>query len=30
MNKWRYKNCPRCRGDIFLEKDEYGWNEDCL
>jgi hypothetical protein len=30
MNKWRYKNCPRCRCDIFLEKDEYGWNEDCL
>jgi ribosomal protein L37E len=30
MSAWRYKSCPRCGGDIFLEKDEYDWNEHCL
>ena len=30
MKTWRYRSCPRCRGDIFLEIDEYGWSGKCL
>ena len=30
MKLWRFKSCPRCRGDVFLEKDIYGWYEQCL
>ena len=24
------KGCPRCRGDVFLEHDIYGWYRSCL
>ena len=24
------KSCPKCRGDLFLDKDEYGWYKECL
>ncbi len=27
---WRLKGCPKCKGDIFLEKDSDGWYERCL
>ena len=27
---WRLKGCPKCNGDIFLEKDFDGWYERCL
>ncbi len=27
---WRLKSCPKCKGDIFLEKDYSGWYERCL
>ncbi|TET12977.1 MAG: hypothetical protein E3J81_09760 [Dehalococcoidia bacterium] len=27
---WRLKGCPKCNGDIFLEKDIDGWYERCL
>ena len=30
MRKWRLKSCPRCKGDLFLERDIYGWYEQCL
>ena len=26
----RLKSCPRCKGDVLLEKDKYGWYEQCL
>ena len=26
----KLRGCPRCRGDMFLEKDQYGWYEECL
>ena len=26
----RFKNCPRCKGDIQLDRDYYGWYEQCL
>jgi hypothetical protein len=31
MGKLIVRNCPRCRkGEIFFDKDEYGWYECCL
>jgi len=27
---WRLKSCPRCDGDVFLERDISGWYERCL
>ena len=27
---WRLKGCPKCNGDVFLEKDIDGWYERCL
>ena len=30
MKVWKLKSCPRCRGDLFMEKDHYGWYEQCL
>ena len=27
---WRLKGCPKCGGDMFLEKDFSGWYERCL
>jgi len=24
------KRCPKCGGNIFLDKDLYGWYEQCL
>lgn len=24
------KDCPRCRGDMFVERDKYGWHKECL
>jgi hypothetical protein len=30
MTMWKLRNCPRCQGDLFLDKDLYGWYEQCL
>lgn len=30
MVKWRLKSCPRCEGDIFLDRDLSGWFEHCI
>ena len=30
MTMWRLKSCPRCGGDAFVSKDQYGWYEQCL
>lgn len=27
---WRFKMCPRCEGDIFVDKDISTWYEKCL
>ena len=27
---WNLKGCPRCGGDIYLDRDRYGWYEQCL
>lgn len=26
----RLKSCPRCNGDVLLDRDQYGWYEQCL
>ena len=26
----RLKSCPRCRGDIVIDRDQHGWYEQCL
>ena len=26
----RFKSCPRCKGDVILDQDQYGWYEYCL
>ena len=26
----RIKICPRCTGNVLLDKDQYGWYEQCL
>jgi ribosomal protein S27AE len=30
MVKWRPKSCPRCGGDIFIDRDLDNWYEQCL
>jgi len=30
MERWKLKACPRCGGDMFLNKDLDGWYEECL
>jgi len=27
---WKLKGCPRCGADVFFERDEWGWYEECL
>ncbi|MFC1964289.1 hypothetical protein ACFLV1_02790 [Chloroflexota bacterium] len=26
----REKGCPKCKGDLWLDVDEYGWYEQCI
>jgi len=30
MVMWKFKSCPRCGGDIFVDRDPYSWYEQCL
>lgn len=30
MVRWRVKSCPRCGGDIFIDRGLDGWYEQCL
>ena len=30
MVLWKLKKCPRCHGDLFLDRDTDGWYEQCL
>jgi hypothetical protein len=28
---WKLSSCPRCNGDMFIEKElHYGWYERCI
>ncbi|MFQ5996982.1 MAG: hypothetical protein ACE5KP_05090 [Dehalococcoidales bacterium] len=26
----RFKSCPRCKGDVLVDRDHHGWYEECL
>jgi len=30
MIRWKLKECPRCGGDVFIDKDLETWYEQCL
>jgi len=30
MARWKFKSCPRCDGDILIDRDLYGWFEQCI
>lgn len=30
MVTWKFKACPRCKGDIFIDQETDGWYEHCL
>jgi ribosomal protein S27AE len=30
MVSWKFKKCPRCGGDLFMDSDMDGWYEQCL
>ncbi len=30
MAFWKFKSCPRCGGDVFLDQDMESWYEQCL
>ena len=27
---FKLKACPRCHGDLFVDRDYYGWYEQCI
>ena len=27
---FRLKSCPRCKGDVLIDRDYDGWYEQCL
>ena len=27
---WRLKGCPKCGGDVYVDRDHDGWHEECL
>ena len=30
MTNWKLKSCPRCTGDLYIEREKNGWDEACL
>jgi len=30
LARLRLKGCPRCKGDIVVEVDQWGWYEECI
>jgi len=26
----KFKSCPRCKGDIAVDRDQFGWYEQCI
>ena len=27
---WKFKSCPKCAGDLFVDWDMNGWYVECL
>jgi len=30
MAIWKFKSCPRCNGDLYVDRHNNGWNMWCL
>jgi hypothetical protein len=30
MARWKVRGCPRCHGDMFLDRDLDSWYQQCL
>ena len=30
MTKWRVRACPRCHGDMFIDRGMDSWYQQCL
>ncbi len=30
MAVWKLKSCPRCGGDLYIDRDPDGWFSHCL
>ncbi len=30
MARWKFKSCPRCGGDVFVDRDLNIWYEECV
>lgn len=30
MARWKLKGCPRCKGDLLVERVQGNWDEYCL
>jgi len=30
MGNWKLKSCPRCEGDLYVDRDYNGWYAQCL
>lgn len=30
MVTWKVRSCPRCGGDVFIDRDLDNWYEQCL
>ena len=30
MGVWRFKSCPKCNGDMLINRDSDGWYQWCL
>ena len=26
----KLKGCPKCQGDVRIDRDQYGWYEQCM
>lgn len=29
-NMWKFRSCPKCGGDLYVDYDLNGWYEECL
>ena len=27
---YKLRSCPRCKGDVIIDRDHHGWYEQCL
>ena len=27
---WKFKSCPRCKGDLYVDRDSYSWYQGCI